>query len=93
MPTVLGVSASPFVRKVRVALAEKNIPYDLVPIFPQAQDEEFRKLSPLGKVPAFKDGDKGFSDSSHGRMQPPWPRARGASMTIQRIDKRLDCCR
>jgi glutathione S-transferase len=64
MPTVLGVGASPFVRKVRVALAEKKIPYDLVPIFPQATDEEFRKLSPLGKVPAFRDGDKGFSDSS-----------------------------
>ncbi len=64
MPTVLGVNASPFVRKVRVALAEKNIPYELTPVFPGAADEEFRKLSPLGKVPAFKDGDKGFSDSS-----------------------------
>src|SRR5262245_8654133 len=64
MPTVLGVNLSPFVRKVRVALAEKNIPYDLVPVFPQAADEEFRKLSPLGKVPAFRDGDKGLCDSS-----------------------------
>jgi glutathione S-transferase len=64
MPTVLGVNASPFVRKVRVALAEKNIPYELQPVFPQSQDPDFRKLSPLGKVPAFKDGDKGFSDSS-----------------------------
>jgi glutathione S-transferase len=64
MPTVFGVNASPFVRKVRVALAEKNVAYDLNPVFPQAQDEEFRKHSPLGKVPAFKDGDKGFSDSS-----------------------------
>ena len=64
MPTLLGVSASPFVRKVRVALAEKKIPYDLVPVFPQAADEDFRKVSPLGKVPAFRDGDKGFSDSS-----------------------------
>jgi len=64
MPTVLGIGASPFVRKVRVALAEKGIPFDLVPLFPQAQDEEFRKISPVGKVPAFRDGDKGFSDSS-----------------------------
>ena len=64
MPTVFGVNASPFVRKVRVALAEKNVPYELNPVFPQAQDEEFRKLSPLGKVPAFKDGDKGLADSS-----------------------------
>jgi glutathione S-transferase len=64
MPTVLGVNLSPFVRKVRVALAEKKIPYDLVPVFPQAADEDFRKISPLGKVPGFRDGDKGFSDSS-----------------------------
>ena len=64
MPTVLGVNLSPFVRKARVALAEKGIPYDLLPVFPQATDEEFRKISPLGKVPAFRDGDKGFSDSS-----------------------------
>ena len=64
MPTLLGVNASPFVRKVRVALAEKGVPYELAPIFPGAQDEDFRKLSPLGKVPAFRDGDKGFSDSS-----------------------------
>jgi glutathione S-transferase len=64
MPTVLGVNVSPFVRKVRVALAEKKIPYELAPMFPGAPDEEFRKLSPLGKVPAFKDGEKGFSDSS-----------------------------
>ena len=64
MPTVLGVNASPFVRKVRVALAEKNIPYDLVPVFPGGADEDFRKISPLGKIPALRDGDKGFSDSS-----------------------------
>ena len=64
MPTVLGVNASPFVRKVRVALAEKNIPYDLQPVFPAAADEDFRKISPLGKIPGFRDGDKGFSDSS-----------------------------
>jgi glutathione S-transferase len=64
MPTVLGVGLSPFVRKVRVALAEKGIPYDLLPVFPQATDEEFRKLSPTGKIPAFRDGDKGFADSS-----------------------------
>ena len=64
MPTVLGVNLSPFVRKARVALAEKGIPYDLVPVFPQATDEDFRKISPIGKVPAFRDGDKGFSDSS-----------------------------
>jgi glutathione S-transferase len=31
-----------------------------VPVFPGGTDEDFRKLSPLGKIPAFRDGDKGF---------------------------------
>ncbi len=32
MATLFGVNASPFVRKVRVVLAEKKIPYDLDPV-------------------------------------------------------------
>ena len=65
MPTVYGVSLSPFVRKVRVALAEKNLPYDLEPVFgPAASTPEFRAMSPLGKIPAYRDGDRTFSDSS-----------------------------
>jgi len=31
---------------------------------PGSTDPEYRKMSPLGKVPAFRDGDHGFSDSS-----------------------------
>src|SRR5215475_9574875 len=64
MPTVYGASASPFVRKVRVFLAEKGIPYELEPIFPFGADPEFRKMSPLGKIPAFRDGDRTLADSS-----------------------------
>jgi glutathione S-transferase len=64
MPTVYGVNASPFVRKVRVVLAEKGIPYDLEPVIPPSTDPEYRKISPLGKVPGFRDGDRVFSDSS-----------------------------
>jgi len=62
-----GASASPFVRKVRVALIEKGIPYELVPVvpFPPANaTPEFRRMSPLGKIPALSDGDFGISDSS-----------------------------
>jgi glutathione S-transferase len=64
---VHGASPSPFVRKVRVALAEKGIPYELVPVvpFPPANETpEFRRMSPLGKIPALSDGDFGISDSS-----------------------------
>ncbi|HYD50698.1 MAG TPA: glutathione S-transferase family protein [Terriglobales bacterium] len=64
MPTLYGVSASPFVRKVRVALAEKGIAYDLDPVLPFNVSAEFRKLSPLGKVPAYRDGDVVLADSS-----------------------------
>ncbi len=64
MPTVYGVNASPFVRKVRVFLAEKGIAYDLDPVIPFNVSAEFRKMSPLGKVPAFRDGERTLADSS-----------------------------
>jgi glutathione S-transferase len=64
MPTLYGVGLSPFVRKVRVVLAEKRIPYDHDPVMPSNPDPEYRKMSPLGKVPAFRDGNHAFSDSS-----------------------------
>lgn len=64
MPTVYGVIASPFVRKVRVVLAEKGIQYDLEPVMPMGVSAEYRKISPLGKVPAYRDGDFTLADSS-----------------------------
>ncbi|HKA89971.1 MAG TPA: glutathione S-transferase family protein [Haliangiales bacterium] len=64
MPTLYGVNASPFVRKVRVVLAEKGVPYDHEPVMPGNPDPEYRQMSPLGKVPAWRDGERAFSDSS-----------------------------
>ena len=64
MRTVYGANASPFVRKVRVFLAEKGIPYNLEPVFPFNPPPEFKQMSPLGKIPAYKDGDVVLSDSS-----------------------------
>jgi glutathione S-transferase len=54
MPIVHGVNASPFVRKVRIALREKGIDYDLDPVFPFNVSDEFRKMSPLGKIPVYE---------------------------------------
>jgi glutathione S-transferase len=64
MPTVYGISLSPFVRKVRVALAEKGVAYDHDPVIPVNVSPEYRKISPLGKVPAYRDGDVTLADSS-----------------------------
>jgi glutathione S-transferase len=66
MPTVYGVNASPFVRKVRVVLAEKQVAYDLEPIMVgPMMPAEFRKMSPLGKIPAYKDeAGRVLADSS-----------------------------
>ena len=64
MPKVYGVSLSPFVRKVRVALAEKGIAYELDPVIPVNVSAEYKKISPLGKIPAYQDGDRTICDSS-----------------------------
>lgn len=67
MPTVYGVPLSPFVRKVRLAMEEKGIEYQLesvLPFPPHNAAPEFRAMSPLGKVPALRDGDFTISDSS-----------------------------
>ena len=64
MPTLYGISASPFVRKVRVALEEKGIAYEHDPVIPVNVSAEYKKISPLGKVPAYKDGDRTLADSS-----------------------------
>jgi glutathione S-transferase len=64
MPTIHGVNLSPFVRKVRVALAEKNIEYDLEPLIPINVPPEFKTKSPLGKIPVYEDGDFVLPDSS-----------------------------
>jgi len=64
MRVVYGVNASPFVRKVRVFLAEKGLDYQLDPVIPGQAPPDYRKMSPLGKIPAFRDGDRTMCDSS-----------------------------
>jgi glutathione S-transferase len=64
MIRIHGASASPFVRKVRVALAEKGLPYELIPVVPFGVSEEFKRMSPLGKIPVLQDGDYTLPDSS-----------------------------
>lgn len=62
--TILGGNVSPFVRKVRVFCAEKGIDYTLEPVNPFSPPDGFRDLSPLGKIPVLRDGDRVLPDSS-----------------------------
>ena len=64
MLKLYGANPSPFVRKVKVVLAEKNLPFEQEQTSPFPPSAEFRKISPLGRIPAFQDGDKFLADSS-----------------------------
>jgi glutathione S-transferase len=59
-----GVPPSPFVRKVRVFLAEKNVPYELKPQQPMGQSPEYLRISPLGKIPCLEEDGYTLPDSS-----------------------------
>ncbi len=61
---LMGANVSPFVRKVRVMLAEKGIAYDFEPVSPFAPPPNWRDISPLGKIPALLDGTTVVNDSS-----------------------------
>jgi len=57
MSIVHGINLSPFVRKVRIALKEKGIDYTLDPVIPLNVSAEYKKISPLGKVPVYTTSD------------------------------------
>lgn len=67
-----GVKGSPYVQKVMVALAEKNLDYEHRQILPKSLlilrnevvPEEFDRLSPLGKIPVLQMSDCGIADSA-----------------------------
>ena len=61
---VLGGSVSPFVRKVRVFLAEKGLDYEHEQVNPFAAPPGWRDISPLGRIPAFQDDGRVINDSS-----------------------------
>jgi glutathione S-transferase len=61
---LLGGSVSPFVRKVRVFLAEKGQDYAHEQVNPFAPPPGWRDVSPLGKIPALRDGERVINDSS-----------------------------
>jgi glutathione S-transferase len=63
-PRVYGGTVSPYVRKVRVALAYKDVEFEDMEQTPFGAPAEFRELSPLSKIPVWQEGDFVLPDSS-----------------------------
>ena len=61
---IIGSFVSPYVRKVLACLHLKGIDYEIDPITPFFGNDEFRRLSPLCRIPVLIDGDFAISDSS-----------------------------
>ena len=59
-----GASASPFVRKVLVALALKELPFEQIQQIPFTRDPVYRNINPLEKIPALQDGELTICDST-----------------------------
>jgi glutathione S-transferase len=58
MITLYDFKASPNCQRVKIVLAEKHLPYEIVPIDLRKQEQktpEFLKLNPNGKVPVLTD--------------------------------------
>ena len=61
---LIGSSTSPFVRKVRIVMAEKRLDYQLVPDDVWSADTQIMTSNPLGKVPCLvMEGGEAVFDS------------------------------
>ena len=61
---IIGSFVSPYVRKVLVCMELKGIDYEVDPITPFFGNDEFRRLSPLCRIPVLIDGDLVLTDST-----------------------------
>jgi glutathione S-transferase len=62
--TIIGSFVSPYVRKVLACMNLKGLDYEVDPITPFFGNDDFRRLSPLCRIPVLIDGDATMSDSS-----------------------------
>ena len=62
--TIIGSYVSPYVRKVLACMNLKGLDYEVDPITPFFGNDEFRRLSPLCRIPVLIDGAFSISDSS-----------------------------
>jgi len=61
---IIGSFVSPYVRKVLACMNLKGLRYEVDPITPFFGNDEFRRLSPLCRIPVLIDGDVNIGDSS-----------------------------
>ncbi|MBS0475968.1 MAG: glutathione S-transferase family protein [Proteobacteria bacterium] len=64
MIRIFGFPLSPYVRKVHVVAAEKNVDVEMVLGRPGDPSPEFLAASPFRKIPAMQDGDFNLADST-----------------------------
>lgn len=67
MLKIYGVPISVHTRKVIVVAIAKGIPHEVIPVVPVIPDsppDNWRELSPTGKIPAVTDGDFTLADSA-----------------------------
>ena len=61
---IYSATVCPYAHRSRLALLEKGIPFDLIEIDLQNKPDDFTDISPYGKVPALKYGDKRVWESA-----------------------------
>lgn len=64
MLEIHGVPFSVHTRKVLLALREKQLPFELVPVIPLTPPPGWTELSPLGKIPVLRSPELTVADSS-----------------------------
>jgi glutathione S-transferase len=93
---IYGFPLSPFVRKVLVAVHEKELEHEMIPANPSQPTEEFLKVSPFSKIPALSDGDFCLADSTAivtyldakyatPALFPAEPKARGRAVWFEEV--------
>lgn len=58
---IIGAPQSNFVRTVRLACAEKSVPYTLTPVFPHSPEVD--AIHPFGKIPVMRHGDVALAET------------------------------